>query len=135
MACLGLLWGLWWVIFFGKKVNMTFDQLMQQERGNAWLQEPGFANLYVRIGLRLIGTEFRRTIDLANFEVAKKGKGVFTKFVARIEQYELPIFVENVLTARFAAFLPSLGFIRVGDMIPSCFLKKSRKVLDKVERM
>lgn len=56
---------------------MTFDQLMQQERGNAWLQEPGFSNLYVRIGLRLIGTEFRRVIDLANFEVAEKGRGGF----------------------------------------------------------
>ncbi len=104
---------------------MTFDELLQLERGNAWVKEPGFVGLYVRIGSRLLGDEFVRTIDLANFEVRKKGQGVFTRFVAKIEKYQLPIFIENVLEDRFAQFLPSLGFVRVEQTVPPCFLKQS----------
>ncbi len=104
---------------------MTFDDLVQRERGNAWLDEPGFASLYVGIGPRCIGLErgYRWMICLANFEVINKGEGVFTRFVAKIEQYQLPILIENVLNDRFARFLPKLGFVQVEDMVPPCFLK------------
>ena len=104
---------------------MTFDELVQRDRCNAWVDEPGFSSLYVRIGPRCIGREChyrRRMIDLANFEVTRKGRGVFTQFVAKIEKYQLPIFIENVLDDRFAKFLPRLGFVPVEDM-PLCFLK------------
>ncbi len=106
---------------------MLFDELLQQERGHAWVEEPGFTNLYVRVGLRLVDGELTRRIDLANFEVTNKGTGVFTRFITKIEKHNLPIFVENVLNDRLVNCLPKLGFVQVGDTRPPCFLKRIGK--------
>lgn len=111
-------------------IRPTFDELLQKDRGNAWVKEPGFVGLYVRIGQRLIGGEHVRTIDLANFEVRRKGRGVFSRFVKKIEKYQLPIFVENVLSDRFANFLQKTGFVR--DTLPLCFLKQSHIIRENV---
>ena len=108
---------------------MTFDELLQRAAsnsrscGNAWVDEPGFQSLYARIGQRLVKGSMRQTIDLANFEVVDKGQGVFTRFVKKIEQYQLPIFVESVINDRLAKHLPKLGFVLVADSNPPNFLK------------
>ncbi len=108
---------------------MTLDEFVQRGPGftgrSAWIKEPGFIGIYVRVGPRCINGERIKVIALANFEVIDKGKGVFTRFVKKVEKYQLPIFIENVINPRFAEFLPSLGFVQVqdgGNEIP-CFLK------------
>ncbi len=103
---------------------MTFDELVQHEKGNAWINEPGFSGLYVRVGFIYVGKELIRSIMLANATVAHKGKGLFTRFITRIEKYQLPIFAENVLDDRFARFFLRLGFVSVEGQ-PRCFLKCS----------
>ena len=107
---------------------MTFDEFIQLGPGrgnNAWVKEPGFIGIYVRFGPKCVGGEIIEVITLANFEVADKGEGVFTRFAKKIEKYKRPISIENVINDRFAQFLPSLGFVQVqegGNEIP-CFLK------------
>lgn len=104
---------------------MTFNEIVRLDRANAWLKEPGFAALYVRIGDRYLEGRSVRMIQLASFAVKNKGRGVFTRFAARIESCQLPIFVESVINDRFAKYLPKLGFVEVAGTTPPCFVKQS----------
>ncbi len=108
----------------------TPDKLVPCSR-RAWLDEPGFTSLYVRIGPAAVAKEvLPKVIQLAAFEVTRKGKGVFTRFVERIESHGLPIFVENVLNERLANYLPKIGFTMIeykdiGRNLAPCFLKEA----------
>jgi len=94
----------------------TFDQFMHSPQRNAWVNEVGFEQLYVRKGPYGVHGKLVNTIQIANVTVADKGKGVFTKFVNRIqEQYCLPIVVEQVLQQRFAWHLGRERFLPISD--------------------
>jgi hypothetical protein len=80
---------------------------------NAWVREPGFASLYVRISKRTISGETRTVLDLASMEAKKPGKGNLTKLVTRLrEAYpDLPLYVECVVNPRLPTMLVDrLGF-------------------------
>jgi hypothetical protein len=93
---------------------MTFDEFMAEPRlKNAYVEERGFKHLYVRKGIRrLPGDEIVTTIDLAKLETKRKGKGTFTRFIARLRKDypTYPIYVESVLNERLPGKLLSLGF-------------------------
>jgi hypothetical protein len=80
---------------------------------NAYVKEPGFDSLYVRVARRHINGELQTTIDLANMTASKPGNGVFTKLVERLKaQYGLIIYAECVLNPRLAAKLIRMGFVQ-----------------------
>lgn len=98
---------------------LTLDEFIKKglERApvptNAYVKEKGFKFLYVRIGRRLLGGQMvTPTLDLANLEASRPGKGTFTKLVERLkaEHPELTLVVECVLNPRFVEKLERMGF-------------------------
>lgn len=99
---------------------------------NAYVKERGFINLYVRISHRYIDGKVRGPVlDIANVETRVKGRGTFTKLLVRLRKKrpELPIFIENVLSERFAKGLEKRGLINMGPEITPCFYLPPRKKL------
>jgi len=71
------------------------------------------------------GELHENTLDIANITVdeGKRGKGVFTAFLSRVEALGKIIFIENVLDVRFQDFFRERGYTvaRGGDPeIPVC---------------
>ena len=96
--------------------------LTKQWPANAYVKEPGFSSLYVRIAKRYIDGEMQTTIDLANMTASRPGKGAFTKLVERLRaQYGLIIYVECVLNPRFEAKLVRMGFVQHTQHDPSSY--------------
>lgn len=101
------------------------DHFMRQENcawpTNAYVDEPGFKHLYVRITPRYIdGVKWPYVLDLANMETNKPGTGVFKAFIHRIrEKYpQLGLYVENVLNPQFRDGLIRMGFSLVPTSHP-----------------
>lgn len=87
-----------------------------------WLVGDGGLHVYVRVGMRYLFSVKKQaiTIDIANVNVSKQGKGTFTKFITEVEGLGYPIYVENVLGGRFCDFLHRRGYTEVGSgIIPS----------------
>lgn len=89
---------------------------------NAYVKEKGFKFLYVRMSPRL----FREgpadpTLDLANLEARRPGKGTFKRLVTRLRQQypHMTLFVESVMLQRFRDGLLRMGFKPVGA---DCFV-------------
>lgn len=83
---------------------------------NAYVKEPGFASLYVRINRRsLNGRIYNKVFDIASVEVKarQRGKGIFTKLVERLLARGLIVYVESVMNDRLAAWLERNGFTRI----------------------
>jgi hypothetical protein len=80
---------------------------------NAYVDEPGFDTLYVRVATRFLDGQRMRTIDLATIGASVPGGGAFTRLVTRLrDQYPtMTIFVESVQTDRFATKLRAMGFV------------------------
>ena len=79
----------------------------------AYVEEPGFNSLYVRLSGRLIDDELLFPVfDVASVEVREKGQGTFTRRIRQVrEKYpNLPIYVESVVNGRFAKYLERIGF-------------------------
>jgi hypothetical protein len=89
---------------------------------NSYVTEQGFKSLYIRVTDRYIAGKKRKTIDLANLTATTPGSGAFTKLVEKLKkQYpQLTIFVENVLSRRFAVKLILMGF-EIREHEPRCF--------------
>ncbi len=90
---------------------------------NAYVKEPSFKSLYVRMTERTFEGKRYPTLDLANIEVKKPGQGVFTALIKRLrETYpELVLFVECVHNERLQEKLKSIGFTLQENSIPPCF--------------
>lgn len=108
---------------------MTLDEFMAQSRQrNAYVEYPGFAALYIRKGhFRFIEcVKWPLVLDLANMEAVKTGQGTFKRLVAHLrERYpEYGLYVECVLTSRFAKGLERMGFVRMdkGALSPAYWL-------------
>ena len=102
---------------------------LESGRRNAWIREPGLS-IYVRHGERWISRTAGRVecLDISSVSADKLGDGKFTAFLLRAEEEArlrgLAVFVENVLTPRFAAFFRSRGYSEINDTEPLCFIKK-----------
>lgn len=80
---------------------------------NLYVRQRGFKHLYVRVTSRWWNNRwYDPTLDLANFEVSRPGRGVFTALVADLRQRypSLTLYVESVLNRRFQTKLVALGF-------------------------
>ncbi|MCK9567488.1 hypothetical protein M0R72_00900 [Candidatus Pacearchaeota archaeon] len=112
---------------------MNLDQFITQvlEHGvrNAYVEEPGFDTLYVRVAIRFFDGQQMRTIDLATIGASNPGGGAFTKLVARLrEKYPtMTIFVESVQTEWFRNKLRAMGFVE-RDLEPYNFYLLPRKM-------
>lgn len=102
---------------------LSFDELMTAPSfRNAWVYHPDFSQLYIRVCFRLLEDEYRKCIDVANIEAKNPGNGAFRNFLQyTAEKYpEYSIYVENVMSKRFAQGLLKLGFKRKKH-VSDCF--------------
>lgn len=82
---------------------------------NAWLSAEG-VRLYVRRTPRFLDEAPRKTLDIANIENTKPGKGWFTKFLPELESRLCSesdfaaIYVESILNERLVGFLIKNGY-------------------------
>lgn len=91
---------------------------------NAYVDEPGFTELYVRDTERFILGVKVRTLDIARVVASRPGSGAFTKLVHRLHP-DHNLFVESVIDEKFKNLLIYLGFILVHDhdsVFPCYFL-------------
>lgn len=111
---------------------LTLDQFLGQDQRSAWLRHDEFKDLYVRKTERFYGRKRVPTIDLATITARKPGRGSFKRLVAylRANYPAYALYVENVLSPRFADSLPRMGFtldFRDAVMMPSFYLLPSVK--------
>ena len=103
---------------------------------HSYIDEPGFSSLYLRKSSRYIVCQgemkwYEAVLQIANCNVneGREGQGIFTNFVKRVEQlWHGPVYVEQVLSERFAAGLVRMGFQPVDsqfdwDITPRNFAK------------
>ena|ERR1700686_2425216 len=89
------------------------DHEKKQWPNNAWVREPGFKELYVRMTKRFIDMEWREPVlDIASIEAKHPGRGAFTALIVRLrkEHPDLTIYVESVMNERFGFKLEDMGF-------------------------
>lgn len=98
---------------------MSLDEFIRKHNDehfpkNAFVTEPGFSELYVRIGSRFIENSLRkRVLDIARITAEKPGSGRFTQLVSRLQRMGFTLYVECVLNPRFADKLLRMGFTEV----------------------
>jgi hypothetical protein len=108
----------------------TLDQfitrtLQRKFPSNAYVNEPGFRDLYVRMSRRLLeGRMLYPVLDIANVEAEIPGNGAFTSLVERLLKQGHILYVESVLNKRFAAKLLRMGFIQVTFNVAPSFYKE-----------
>jgi len=97
----------------------TLDEFLDwgDRPNNSYLEEPGFSSLYVRKGQILVvldGTFYRclNTLTIAAVQAEYPGEGMFTRFVNKLVEKGLAVFVENVYNKRLQNKLLELGFKR-----------------------
>lgn len=104
----------------------TLDQFITSKSiPNAWVDEPEFVELYVRIGPRFLdGKIYPKILDLATVGAEFPGNGAFTRLIQRLRSTypDLGLYVENVFPEFFRRKLERLGFTSAGDArLPSYF--------------
>lgn len=100
---------------------LTLEQFLESDERSLWVKFPGFKDLYVRQGPYHIRTvtisEFRDSIQLANFAVTKDGKGTFRKLIDFLEENypKFVIVVEQAQTKRLNDVCRHMGFEQIND--------------------
>lgn len=120
---------------------MTLDEFISWSSrrwlNNAYVEEPGFKSLYVRLNMRYVQGKKQRVLDLANAEAEHPGKGAFTRLVSRLrhDYPHLGLYAESVLNVRMRPKLLSLGFVYVGpcEESPCYFLAPTKGGADAEE--
>lgn len=109
----------------------SLDQFLSAAEypNNSYVNEPGFRELYVRKGRRLLGSGWvSPVVDLARIEAEKPGSGAFTRLAARLRRAGYAVYVESVINSRFAEKLLAKGWIRIGSSeCPSFYLLKEEQ--------
>lgn len=96
-----------------RSFKVMFEQNMSASRTNEWYNYNGLAQVYIRIGDRMIirdngdGTIMKRNrvITVANITVWRPNQGTFTKLIEDLLKYNYPIILENVLDKRWQSVL------------------------------
>lgn len=105
---------------------------MKQSR--AWLHanhhpKRGSIEMYIRVGNRYVQGSYAPCITLASLEATPTGTGLFTALLelteAVAEANGLGLYIENVLTKRFAEFWRKRGYVEEdhSDGMALCFYK------------
>lgn len=120
------------------KLPTLDDFITRATKRNAWpangyVKENGFRDLYVRYTSHYIGRRKRKMLDIANVNASRPGNGAFTALMRRLalEYPTLNLYIENVLTERFATTLVKrFGFTPVPDNMRSYYLLRTRRSHD-----
>jgi hypothetical protein len=94
----------------------TLDEFLEDENlHRSYVTEPGFSSLYLRKSIRYINSKpYENVLQIANCTAETPGDGAFTALIEKIElKWSGPIFIEQVLSERFAVGLLKLGFVPV----------------------
>lgn len=81
-------------------------------RLQAHVDHPDFNALYLRHSRRPIEGKLRWVLDISQIAANEPGKGAFTLLLAQLQDFPYPIYVESVLSPRFAEHLLKIGFTR-----------------------
>lgn len=102
--------------------RQTLDAFITERKSaNAYVDEPGFDSLYVRMSVRFFnGVRYEDVLDLANITAERPGDGAFTRLVERLHTQGLTLYVECVTRQRFAKKLLRMGFLPANSS-PDCF--------------
>lgn len=92
---------------------------------NAYVREPGFRSLYVRMTQRVLHSKkYSVVLDIANVEAEQPGRGAFTKLIERLPGKGLQlVYVELVHNKRFHQKLLRMGFTEREGFGASSFYK------------
>ena len=108
--------------------KVTLSEFLHNESSfprNAWVHEKGFSDLYVRKSYRIVDGQRLFFVDIANVAARHPGLGYFTALVTKLHYgyrhhkkghsgtSKMPpqnIYVEAVLSERFANYLERIGF-------------------------
>lgn len=98
----------------------SLDEFLKNaEIGRSWVDHVDFANLYLRKTSRYVIIDGKpkrlyNVLDLASLEAKTPGNGAFTALVEKLERdWNGPLFVESVLSEKFASSLIKMGFLPV----------------------
>jgi hypothetical protein len=106
------------------KLDEFIEQSLESGRGNAYVREPGFLSLYVRMGPRYLnGVIYKDVFDIASVLAKKPGAGAFFKLARRLLDQGLILYVESVQNPRFAEKLLREGFTQEAGRVPPSFYK------------
>lgn len=102
-----------------EEIFVELEMFLKLPLRNKWIRSD-VLKIYVRKSKRLLEGQHMDCIDLASMEVIEEenyGKGIFTKFLEEfMKRYsEHNIFVESILTKRFALFFERHGFKRTKE--------------------
>lgn len=109
----------------------TLDQFIERARknrflNNAFVSEPGFSELYVRVGKRSFPETnwcLQDVLEIGRVTAAHPGRGCFTRLAERLLAQGHVLFVECVLNPRFSRKLRELGFTQARNEGAPCFYK------------
>ena len=94
---------------------------------NEWLHGRDI-KIYVRRSQRLIDGQLRSCFDLANIQAKKPGNGSWTRLIENVQknptirkEFDF-IFIENVLTERFAGWFRRNDWHEQMNLMPSFYL-------------
>ena len=98
----------WGMIWGRRRRTSTMQACSSSKYTSSW------KILYVRVTRRRLNGYLRPTIDLANLEATKKGKGAFRRLVEKLSTAYpgRTLFVESVQSERFLDGLLRMGFVR-----------------------
>lgn len=95
----------------------SLDEFLAHEwPTTSYINEPGFANLYLRkgnIGVWLEGEclKCERVITIANVTTRQSGQGILTRFIEKLVALGYAVCVENAHSPRFQRGLLRRGFV------------------------
>lgn len=89
----------------------SLEDFMASDRQNAILDEPGFENLYVRRGRRLLNGRERSVLDLPNVTATGDDPMAALRFFQRAFKTDVDaVYAENLMNPRLEAALKRAGF-------------------------
>jgi hypothetical protein len=108
--------------------------LIERTRGNDWLVYPGGHKVYLRIGQRYFGDDFKPCLDLGALQLNKRHKVLvramwLLKWVRQVEaecdKRGLYLFIENIYTKSLVTFFANRGYVSLRRQTaicpPSCY--------------
>lgn len=98
-------------------IEKQFDKFINEPslNKNKWLESESII-VYVRYRKRMIDSEFIYVIDIANVTVesCKRRKGIFRNFMKHVESYNIPIYIESIMSPRMADIAIKQGYKFIG---------------------
>ncbi len=103
------------------------EKFLQSDFSNQWLSNELMKEVYVRKSHRRLSDVTYHCLDIANVHVFLTGQGTFTRFLAEVIEINpfQVIYVENVLTNRFANWFRKNNWIEIPALAPSFYLIKT----------